>query len=132
MVSVKLDKYSNLTNGTVSTIPKGASVGESLTAGKWIYINSSGNVRLADSSLGVKKPTIGIIYKEWNNYVVVKSSGIIKILGWGLTPGSEYFLGSNGDMTTTVPTDNGEIVQSLGWAVSSTEFSINILDYLEN
>ena len=136
MPSTLLNNYSKITNSSALKILKGTGgadgAGAAFNVGDWVYVNSSGNVRWADSSTGITNPAIGIVYKVWDNYLIVLSSGSIKISGWGLTPDVKYYLGATGAMTSTAPSAGGSIVQFLGRAVSSTQFLINILDDSEN
>ncbi len=135
MPSVKLDRHSKITSNSSLVVPidgTGADThGGAWSVGNWICVDGTGFARWAATTIS-PQPSIGVVYKIWSNFLVVLTAGEIIVPGWNKTPGAEYFLDANGEMTTTPPTANGTIVQSLGVAIKQETFIININDYLEN
>lgn len=96
---------------------------EAIAGGKFINIfEDSGirKVRLADASsnrpahgfvlAGIASEASGTVYTTGNNTQVS-----------GLTPGVQYFLGTTpGDFSATADLTSGNLIQSLGTAISST------------
>lgn len=95
---------------------------EALTAGDYVYIDSSGEVARASAASG-GNPARGYVKDSVTSgsTVTVYFEGTNDALS-GLTPGAEYFLSDTtpGGLTTTIPTDTGEVVQKLGLAISAT------------
>jgi hypothetical protein len=95
---------------------------EIIGAGTFCNIASTG-IRLADNSAAAKK-AIGFCLASYASgatgatmYGVSSKNTALT----GLTKGTEYYLGTNGAVTTTLPTANGFWVQPLGIAESTTE-----------
>ena len=99
--------------------------GENLTAGDYVTIDGAGEVVRASAASGgssaigyVKDTTLSgasvTVYFEGTNDVLP-----------GLTPGSTYFLSDTtpGGVSTTIPTDTGEIVQKIGLAINATSLT---------
>ena len=104
----------------VSTVTATAS--EAISAGDFVNLyNVTGTLtaRKADNSNGrdakgfvlaaISNAATGTIYLNGQNTSVT-----------ALTPGTNYFLGTSGGVTTTVPTTSGTIIQILGYTVSAT------------
>ena len=96
---------------------------ETLSVGDVVALNSSGQVLKADSSDQNKMPAIGFVKTVRTNYCIVQLSYIVDKSG--LTPGAPYWVGAAGAVIGTVPGD-GNVVQKIGRAVSSTKLLINI------
>ena len=100
--------------------------GEIIGTHKVVYVANDGKVYKASSSdttqagriLGVTTQSVvadAAVYVRW--------AGRLTLAAWGLTPGTVYFLGENGEITNSVPAG---LVQQIGVAKSSTELEINI------
>lgn len=108
----------------VSTI----TASEALNAGNWVNIwNDAGvtKVRKADNSNarrahGFVRSAVALAASA-----TVYGPGELNDQLSALTIGSEYFLGTAGGGTTTVPTASGSIVQALGVAESATSIRFN-------
>ena len=94
---------------------------EALTAGAFVNITATG-VRLADASNG--RAAHGFVLSAVANaanatvYRSGRNTGMT-----GLTVGTRYWLGTAGGVTTTAPTAQNSIIQSIG--VAGTATSIN-------
>jgi len=104
---------------------------EALTAGDAVALDSStGKAKKANAATGSSQqvPCVGIAETSVSagEYVTVLRSG--KVGGYsGLTPGAPVYLGeTDGAVTKTAPSTSGDYVQTLGQAVSATEFILNI------
>lgn len=133
--NLSLDKYVDLTSTTVQN-----NIGQSILAGTPLYPSGSGEVSLAKADslstarvLWIAKEVIQngttgqallsgsltLTTSQWDN--VTGQSG-------GLTPGSNYYLSAveAGKLSTSIPTESGEVVAKLGVAHSSTLFIFDL------
>lgn len=95
---------------------------EALTAGSLVYIDGSGEAALASAATGGNKAR-GYVLTAAAAAAVVTVYFEGKITGLaGLTVGGTYFLSDTtaGGITTTAPADTGELLQSVGQAISAT------------
>lgn len=100
----------------------------SVVFGKLVYIDSNNNVNLADNTNINTTPCIGmVISKPTTLSCIVKTNGEIEGLS-GITPGQRYFLGTEGDITSTPPTESGSIIQVIGIGTKSDSLLL-LLDY---
>jgi hypothetical protein len=108
-----------LPNVEIKNLPSG----ENLTAGDYVYVDSSGDVRKAS---GAAAGNAARGYVEDNvtapANVDVYFDGTNASLS-GLTVGDQYFLDDTtpGGITNTAPVGANKIIQSVGWAISATE-----------
>lgn len=92
-----------------------------------VTVRADGNVvkaQLSDSSV------VGIIVEandEQSKTVVMGKVGGFE----GLIPGKNYFLGANGKISPTIPTEVGQNIIKIGVAISATELFVNIQDAIE-
>jgi len=97
--------------------------GENLTAGDFVYVDSSGDVRKA-SGAAAGNPSIGYVRDSVVSpaNVNIYFEGVNASLA-GLTTGDEYFLSDTtpGGVTNTAPVGANKIIQSIGNAISATE-----------
>lgn len=103
---------------------KVANAGDTLGAGDFVYIDATGDVRLADASTAGKEAQ-GFVLSAFTaaTNATVYFEGTNNALS-GLTVGSRYYLGTTaGSVTTTAPTASGEVVQYVGRATSATELA---------
>ncbi len=110
--------------------------GETVHAGAPAYIVSNNTVNLASATGPVKSRTVGLIAQAAtaNDATIVQTDGSLNIADWTavvgattLTPGSVYFLHTaDGQMSTTPPTGDGDVVVTLGVAVTTTKFDIEV------
>lgn len=110
--------------GSSSSLQTYVSCNSSVASGDLVYFNSSGVAQTASSSSISTAPAVA--------YVISKNSSIsclIQILGYlnlsGLTPGARYFLSSSGKLTTSPTVSAGYVVQTVGYALTSTVFVLN-------
>lgn len=96
--------------------------GEALTAGDYVTIDGAGEVVRASAASGGNS-AVGYVKDSVTSgsSVTVYFEGTNDAVS-GLTPGATYFLSDTtpGGVTTTIPTDAGEIVQKIGIAISAT------------
>jgi len=110
--------------------------GQTLYAGAPAYIASSNTANLAAASDGTKARAVGLVTQaaSVNEATIVQTDGSLNIADWTavigdafLTPGSVYFLyTANGQMSRTPPTGDGEVVVTMGIAVTTTKFDIEV------
>ena len=119
------------TNHTLDTL-----AGESVYVGAPAYIVSNNTVNLASATGPTKSRTVGLITQaaSVSDATIVQTDGSVDIANWtavigtaSLTPGSVYFLHTaDGQMRTTPPTGDGDVVVTMGIAVTTTKFDIEV------
>lgn len=112
----------NMTNG------EGGSTAH--TIGQVVYISAAGTVKLAKANAIGTSDAIALVK---DTSIADGASGYYITNGYlgglsGLTPGARYYLSSAtaGAITVTAPTANPNCVVPLGFALSTTEFWIDI------
>lgn len=99
----------------------------SITAGSLIYLDSSGLIQLADNAAASTAAT-GFapvaISASASGTVIIGDGPNVGVSG--LTRGTQYLLGTAGAVTVTVPTASGSIVQTVGFAQTTTELQVHI------
>lgn len=101
-----------------------------VTAGDAVYINGSGQAASAQADnintskvIGFAKTTVG----SGSNVDIIVVGTVSGVLS-GATAGNTYFLSdaTAGDVSTTVPSDNGDVVMRVGYAISATDLFIDL------
>jgi len=110
--------------------------GETVNVGAPAYITSNNTANLASASDAVKSRAIGLITQaaSANSATIVQTDGSVEVADWtsiigaaALTPGTVYFLHTtDGQMRATPPTGDGEVVVTMGVAVTTTKFDIEV------
>jgi hypothetical protein len=110
--------------------------GETVHAGAPAYIVSNNTVNLASATGLVTSRVVGLITQvaSVNEATIVQTDGSVILSDWTavigaatLTPGSVYFLSTtSGQMSTTPPTGDGDVVVTMGTAVTTTKFDIEV------
>jgi hypothetical protein len=113
-----------------------ASASNILVRGTPVYVSSSNVAELADASAIATAQVLGLVLVGafTNQPVVVLSEGSIDQSDWSavtsggtLTAGSVYYLSATeGQMTTTPPSGDGDTVVRLGIAITTTKFDIEV------
>jgi hypothetical protein len=100
--------------------------GENLSALRAVTSNSSGQAVYASNDTLANAQVVGISNGAVTSgaNATIKISGILTDANWNWTKGTVY-LGTNGTLTQTVPT-NGAIVVHVGKALTSTQLIIDI------
>jgi hypothetical protein len=100
--------------------------GENLSALRAVTTNSSGQAVYASNDTLANAQVVGITNGAVTSgaNATIKISGILTDANWNWTKGTVY-LGTNGTLTQTVPT-NGAIVVHVGKALTSTQLIIDI------
>ena len=100
--------------------------GENLSALRAVTSNSSGQAVYASNDTLANAQVVGITNGAVTSgaNATIKISGILTDANWTWTKGTVY-LGTNGTLTQTVPT-NGAIVVHVGKALTSTQLIIDI------
>lgn len=97
---------------------------EALDAGDLINVwDDAGTPSMRKADASGSKPAHGFVLESVSSASTGKAYGEGKVTGLsGLTPGSTYFLSSTtpGDVTDSVITDSGYILQKVGIATSAT------------
>ncbi|MBN1591694.1 MAG: hypothetical protein JW941_00435 [Candidatus Coatesbacteria bacterium] len=99
-----------------------------------MHIGSDGKTVLADASVGVVREAHGFAalrgYATNERATLVRSgklSGVVDESGSPLTAGATYYLSETaGKITSTKPSDEGDVVQVVGVASGSNELNISI------
>jgi len=116
--------------GTTETLSVVSS--ENLAAGDFVNIwdnAGTANVRKATNT-GIATKADGYVKASVTApaaATVYRDNGVLTGLT-SLTVGANYFLGTAGAVTTTIPTGSSSIVQAVGKAKSATELVVNIND----
>jgi hypothetical protein len=110
--------------------------GETVHAGAPAYIVSNNTANLASATGLVKSRVVGLITQaaSASDATIVQTDGSVALADWtsvigtaSLTPGSVYFLATaDGQMSTTPPTSDGDVVVTMGVAVTTTKFDIEV------
>lgn len=110
--------------------------GETIHAGAPAYIVSNNTANLASATGLVKSRVVGLATQAAtvNAATIVQTDGSVTLADWtavigttSLTPGSVYFLHTtDGQMSTTPPTGDGDVVVTMGVAVTTTKFDIEV------
>jgi hypothetical protein len=100
--------------------------GENLSALRAVTSNSSGQAVYASNDTLANAQVVGITNGAVTSgaNATIKISGILTDANWNWTKGTVY-LGTNGTLTQTVPT-NGAIVVHVGKALTATQLIIDI------
>jgi hypothetical protein len=100
--------------------------GENLSALRAVTTNASGQAVYASNDTLANAQVVGITNAAATSgaNATIKISGILTDANWNWTKGTVY-LGTNGTLTQTVPT-NGAIVVHVGKALTSTQLIIDI------
>ena len=106
--------------------------GSTLSKGDAVYLTGSNNgdnphVALADADDASKMPALGIVKNNIGNNSVgqVTTSGVINDASHGYTLGSDLYISSTaGQLTTTKPTGEANLIQKIGKVVSSNHIIV--------
>lgn len=109
---------------------------ESVAVGQPVYVSSSNTVNLADADSTSTSCAIGLVKTSAtsNEETTVLTEGSLSQDDWttvigttNLTPGTIYYLDTaEGQMTTSEPTGDGDVIVSLGVAITNKKFEIEI------
>lgn len=106
---------------------------EALTAGRFVNVDTAGEVQHADSST-TEKMADGFVLSSYSNgatNVRVYYGGENNQVS-GLTPGDIYYLDTSGQVTDTPPIGSSPVfVQQLGRALTATRLLVNIQQAIE-
>lgn len=117
----------------VDTSAVTATAGEALTKGAAVARNASdGYIYLANAKTGydeTRSPCIGFAFDAYDSGdtdVSVITEGRLEGAS-SLTPGQPVYLSeTNGGITSTAPSDTGDIAQEVGMANTATQFDIRL------
>ncbi|MDC6463659.1 hypothetical protein PQZ07_00005, partial [bacterium] len=106
--------------------------GSTLSKGDAVYLTGSNNgdnphVALADADDASKMPALGIVKNNIGNNSVgqVTTSGVMNDASHGYTLGSDLYISSTaGQLTTTKPTGEANLIQKIGKVVSSNHIIV--------
>ena len=105
--------------------------GATLNKGKAVYLTGAAtgdtpHVALADNSNASLMPALGIVKNNIANASVgeVVTSGELNIGTHGFTLGDDLFINGTGDLSTTKPTGESELIQKIGKVVSTTHIIV--------
>lgn len=120
--------------GAATNVAQSLTAGENLVPGEAVYISASSTASKATSDsldVGTKDNVIGICTSTTTtgNPATVATAGFVTLSGATMTVGARQYLAPAGGLTETRPTDVGDRVIQLGFAVTTTILAINILDF---
>ncbi len=109
--------------------------GATVFSGQVVAVHATG-FQFANAS-SAAKPAVGLMQSTTLSASagVVQTEGILELSDWtnatgsaSLTPGASYYSNPStpGRMTTTVPSTYGTVLQSIGRALSATQFDISV------
>lgn len=104
-----------------------ATVAVDVVQGNAVYMNLAGQVQPATNNTTVDEATVIGFAKQSRTAgqtVDVLIAGVLA--SSGLLPGRTYFLGLNGAITTTAPTNAGDYITRIGEAASTGELIVQI------
>ena len=105
---------------------EGRNCGENLTQWDTVRLaNDADPWHQADANAASEFPAHGLSVDACTdtNSAIILVRGIVRNEGWtGLTPGGAVYLSETaGGVTQTAPSDSGDCVQIVGWALSDSE-----------
>jgi len=104
--------------------------GVDLGIGDVVHLSGNNEVNRADSASGsTAYPAIGLVFEYDRNMdiVTVVTDGVLSdAVTGGWTYGQRIYLGTDGTLTNTKPSDVGTIVQLIGVAKNATDLLLNI------
>ena len=102
-----------------------------LNKGDAVYLTGGNNgdnphVDLCDNTDSAKMPALGVVRENIAAGSVgqVVTSGVMNDSNHGYTLGADLYVNSTGQLTTTIPTGEGELLQKIGKVVSSNHIII--------
>ena len=138
---------SNVTAGRLSTLAGGAqsnadavhhhsnlraliTAGESITAGRAVYIDGTGSVSTASCSAAASSRVVGWVSSGamLGNNAFVIGAGPVAVPGGALTAGEPYYLGSTGTLVSYSALETGARVIRMGYATSTMSLNLMIQD----
>lgn len=109
---------------------------ETVVTGQPVFMSGNNTVNLADATTVATANVVGFISSgaTANNTATMLTEGSILLADWtsvigsaSLTPGATYFLDTTaGMMSATPPTGDGEVVVTLGIAITTAKFDIEV------
>lgn len=109
---------------------------ETILIGQPVYVSADNTVNLGNAKTIATANVIGLALTDAtaNNSVVVLTEGSVSQADWtaiigvtSLYPGFTYFLKANsGRMSTNPTTNDGEVVVTMGTALTTTKFNIEV------
>lgn len=107
--------------------------GEAITQGDMVAIGSAdGKFYKANAITGATQqaPCVGIAEIDGASGDMISAKRVGRVEGAAdLTPGQPVYLGeTDGAVTATEPSTNGDVVQVVGVAISATSFLLNVID----
>ena len=105
--------------------------GSQLNKGDVVYLTGGNNgdtphVDLCDNTNSAKMPALGVIRENIaaSSSGQVVTSGVMNESSHGYTLGADLYVNSTGQLTTTIPTGEGKLLQKIGKVVSSNHILI--------
>jgi hypothetical protein len=109
---------------------------ETVLVGQPVYISGNNTINLANAADLTESKAVGLVQvgATANGTANILTEGSVNQADWtnvigstNLTPGAAYFLGTTaGTMSTAPPTTDNHVVVTMGTAVTTTEFDIEV------
>ena len=126
------EAFASIAQSTIS-----AQTDVSVLAGQPLYLQSTGRLGLAQADALLRTQVCGLALADADESFSVSytADGIVERDDWtpiigeeNLKPGSTYYLSPElaGQLTTIAPTEAGQIVASVGIALTSKQFAIEL------
>jgi hypothetical protein len=119
---------------TATDISQPITCGEDLAIGEPVYISASDTVGKATSDsldVGTKDEVIGVCTSTTTsgNDASIAFGGAVTVTGLTMTAGARQYLSDVGGITETRPSNSGDRVIQIGFGLTATKLSINIMDF---
>jgi hypothetical protein len=105
---------------TIQSLSGEYTVPLTVNTGTVVYLSGVKSVDIASHLSLSTSPAIGLVLdKPTATTATILFRGITNLFT-GLSPTQRYFLGPNGDITTTPPNAESQVIQEIGYAIDST------------
>lgn len=107
---------------TIQSLSGEYSISSTVPIGTIVYLSGIKSVDVASNTSLATAPAIGLVLdKPTPTTATILFRGITNLFTT-LSPTQRYFLGPNGDITTTPPSVENQVIQEIGYAIDSTTF----------
>jgi hypothetical protein len=95
--------------------------------GDVLYMTSTGTLDRSNATDNTKMPVraMSIVYNYEDQYVLLKGQVACNYWNWSTIGGNIYAAANNGQITQTVPSGSGNVIQIVGYALSATAMYFN-------
>ena len=124
--------HSHSSSTASNFIENDLAVDEAISVADPVYITATGNrVGVARADTAAKARVIGVAKTAQatpGSDATIISDGLCSGIISGATPGTPYYLGDSGSISTSLPSAGGRVIQC-GMALSATDFWVRLMDF---